>query len=388
MAIAVVAIPLAMMAESSFLGPGSLLMVPLLVIAIWYTLSAIGPRRRAWWFGFTVAVGFCLPLCSPAQAWLESLSVYLQRLSQRGTIVYSAQTIEVTFFVAVFIVPVLVAALVGLLAGRTVRSFVRAAPELVESGSNRRHWQFSTRELLIGVAAACLLFGWSLGWSRNFQAVQLRSQSNFLARFKSSFVSGEVKLLAEPILEEPQRSLLPTSRNRFALGVNTYHIVAPIEQNGEKSWAQWAYTCHENGWIFKYGYAEALTIDNLPVYPMTDYIEGAVEMIDGIPATAGPTPTVISVTSPAAVNTPIVLRASAPAGTVCELKIFPLGAVTTPLAPITVGNNKLAQWTWQVGPESAGYSLQYELSCTETRGQTKLVGATRGNIDIAADPAK
>lgn len=315
-----VASPLALVAADSFVGLGSLLLVPTLAVAVTFTLSVRDRLRRAWWFGFAVTVGICLPLCPRAEQMLHGLAVYLQRLSQQGTISLSQRVIEPTLLILIVTVPWLVACLVGVIGGRMARRFARSAPSLGDPEAGNRRWQFSTRALAVGVAAACLLLAWMFGHSRSVQTREAQNQSWFLTRFTDSFSADELQLLAEPLLDEQQRTLIPESgyRSFQPPGVNEYRIVAPIKKDGQQRWAIWAYTCNggHGDLIYRYACAEATSQAELPPFPFPAkrYIEGTWNMIDGVPTTAGPSATVVSVTSPARVNQPIVLRATALGG--------------------------------------------------------------------------
>ena len=396
MAIGLISSPLAWIAKDSFLGLGSALVVPQLAIGVWFVLSARDRLRRLWWFGFVVASGLCLPLCAAAERGVHALARFLQELTQQGTISLSQRVIEPAALLLIIVgIPIgvcLLSAIAGRFATRLARSMESAAdPEL----STR--WRFSVRELLIGFAAACLLLAWISGHSRDFGSQESRNQSALLTRFKASFISGETRLLGEPILGENQRSRMARGYSFRPPGVNEYRLVAPIERQGQRLWAVWFYTCNGSNSdplyhdaIYQFAYAEAASKEELPElpWPPKRYIEVTMDMVDGTPKTAGAAATLVSVTTPARVERPIVLRASAPPGTVCELLVFPTDAVTTPLAPVKVGKNKTAAWTWQVDPRYAGLNLSYQLRCTEQRGAGQMINDTRGGIAIAGPQGK
>jgi hypothetical protein len=246
--------------------------------------------------------------------------------------------------------------------------------------------------MLVAFAAICVLAAWIGNHTREWAGIAEANQVAFLSRFKSSFSTGEVKLLAEPRIGEQQRTRMreygPLSFR--APGVNEYRIVAPIKTKGKEVWAVWAYTCNEeaNEMIYTYAYAEAPDEQQLPEFPFPAqrYIDITWRMVDGVPATAGPSATVISVTSPAPVDQPIVLTASAPPGTVCELHLFPSDLLPSmpPKRPDRKGN---VTWSWNVPPNMAGYNIRYELRCIQTRGSGQMLNTTRGNIQFVAPQA-
>lgn len=396
MAIGVASLPLSLYSVDSHFGLGSVLIVPALAMGVWLLLTAC-EESRAWWFGFVISIGMFLPLCSWVERCLHSVAVYLQHLSQRGVLSPSQRVIEPTLIIMVLLCPLFAACLLGIGVGGFMRRLARSASrdETTES-SDGGHWRFSVREMLIAVAAICLLAAWIGGQTRYWQGADERSQIAFLNRFKASFVSGEVELLAEPRIEEQQRtstrgprfmSFRLPSVNEFRMpGVNDYRIVAPIKTKDKELWAVWAYRCNGEANDFVYMFADAQASDEelLPtsLFPAMRYIEGTWDMVDGVPATAGPSATVISVTSPARVDQPIVLTASAPPGTVCELQLFPSDSLPSlpRERPDTKGN---VTWSWNVQP-NRHYTISYELRCIQKRGSATMVSTTRGSIPIVA----
>ena len=103
-------------------------------------------------------------------------------------------------------------------------------------------------------------------------------------------------------------------------------------------------------------------------------------MVDGDPKTAGPSATILSVTSPARVNQAMILRASAPTGTACELRVFGPEVKITPLGSLKGGKGQ-SIWSWKIRPKYPGRIL-YEVQCSEQHGSSELVNTTRGNISI------
>jgi hypothetical protein len=386
-AIAVVSSPLAALAMESFLGLGSGLVVSGLAIAVAFTLTARDPLRRAWWFGFMVALGICLPLCPVMEQWLHAGAVYLQRLTQQGILSLSQRAVEPGVVLLIFMVPSLTASLIGILAGRVMRALVRRRAVPAEASPGVHGWRFSLRELLVGLAATCLLLGWISSHARRYRAAEQQNQDLFLEQFEASFTSGETRLLEAPTVDDA-RQHLPRSP-----GVAEYRIMAPVEKDGEERWALWSYTGaqHDNRvFLYRYAYVEASSLEELSKIPVPAkrFIEGTWHMIDGVPSTAGPSATVRSVTLPARVDQPITVRCSAPAGTICDLRIFPINAVTTPLTPVKVGKTKTVDITFQVDRRFAGSMLSYELHCVEQRGNAQMDNSTRGNIAIVGPPAQ
>jgi nucleoside diphosphate kinase len=124
------------------------------VVGLGFALTAYDPARRAWWFGFSVVAGLCLPLCPLVEQSLHSIALFLQGLSQKGTISLSQRVIEPTLVLMVVLCPFLAVGLLGVVAGRFTRQIAgHTRPSETSDSIIRARWRLSIRELLIGIAA-------------------------------------------------------------------------------------------------------------------------------------------------------------------------------------------------------------------------------------------
>ena len=379
--VASVSLPLAAVSANSFFGIGSALVVPTIAVGLWGTLSSRHRDTRAWWFGFTVAAGLCLPLCPGNARIFSDFAAYVQQQTQRGKSSLSVNIIELGCLLATVFVPALCASLAGIVAGKLARGVARRdARGQAADVTDNIHWQFSLRELLLSLAALGLLLAFNGHYISDRAAWERQNQRAFLARFQESFRSGEVELLAEPAIAERQGATI-TALSFKPPGMNEYRIVAPIERDGLRRWAVWAYATNEEDQelIYQYAYAEAEDEELLPKVPapLKRYIDATWDMVDGVPSTAGASATVIAVAPPKSTGEPLAITARAPAGTVCELMVFPRTNATARLAPQAPNNNGLVSWSWM--PEWAG-PFQYELKCIENRASGRMVNVCRGTI--------
>lgn len=385
---ALVSLPLAAVCANSFFGLGSVLVVPALAAGLWRAVSTRRRERRAWWFGFTMVAGLFLPVCPAGMRLSTDFGRYIQERARRGAFSLPADIIELGSLLATVLAPLFCACLAGIVAGKLSRGVARRADrkEATEVPEDVR-WQFSLRELLLAFAAVGLVLAWNARFLAERGEREKQNQRAFLARFKESFRSDEVKLLAEPVIAERQGATVRALSFK-APGQNEYRIVAPIERDGQRHWAVWAYTTNEDGgeYIYQYAYAEAESEDELPQAPAKPYIEPTWELVDGVPSTAGASATVIGVAAPTRLGRPLVLTARAPAGTVCELKVFPLTDATRGLVPRAPDGKGIVQWSWT--PESAG-PFNFELRCIDNRPSGRMVNCNRGTIpQYAVEPAE
>ncbi|HVA48718.1 MAG TPA: hypothetical protein VNH11_20300 [Pirellulales bacterium] len=374
-------LPLAAVCANSFFGLGSVLLVPALAVGLWRAVPASDRERRVWWFGFTVAVGLFLPACPASERLSCDFARYVQGLTQRGALSLPVDIIELCCLSATVLAPLLCACLAGIVAGELARGFARlAARGQATDVPDGVRWQFSLREFFLAMAAVGLVLAWNGHYLTDRGAQESEHQRAFLARFEESFRSGEIELLAGPVVSEQQGATV-SALSFKAPGQNEYRIVAPIERNGLRRWAVWAYTTNEDnqGFIYQYAYAEVEREAQLPQAPAPAkrYIEGTWELVDGVPCTAGPSATVIGVATPALLGRPLVITARAPAGTVCELKVFPLTEATRGLPPRAPDSQGIVRWSWT--PEWAG-PFNYELRCIDNRASGRMVNCTRGTI--------
>lgn len=244
-----------------------------------------------------------------------------------------------------------------------------------EARSSRARWRI---RIAAALALSALLAGWLL-WS-GFEARQARHAA-FLTRFKESFRSGLVELAGEPRLERS-----PGLPEGFAPWepIDLYRITAPIEQDGKQLWTVWLYTCsgrHDDGsvGIWQFGYAEAPTEAQLAT-PAKRYISPAVQMVDGIPTTAGASATIVSSTRSVEPGGIVMVVASAPAGTTCELVTYPPDVAASPLPMQTPDQNGIVRWTFSLNPKyGAGQTLRLIVKCIEQRGTLRLDNSTEAD---------
>ncbi len=131
-----------------------------------------------------------------------------------------------------------------------------------------------------------VLTGWLSNSIRKLHVLEKSNQGHLLQRFKDSFSTGKVVLLAEPLILEDHTIL---KRNHNASDISEYRIIAPVNKDGIKLWAVWTYLCDESypGTVSKCGYAEAGTQKGLPPhpFPVTEYLrEPNDTVVDGEPA--------------------------------------------------------------------------------------------------------
>ena len=218
---------------------------------------------------------------------------------------------------------------------------------------------------------------------------EVEQRSAFLARFERSFDSGIVQLIGRPQIEHIQRYWMPEfSRLAFRTPeVNEYVITAQLKRAGAVKWGRWLYTCngsHYDG-IYKHSYVEANRQSLLPSFPfpLQSYIPWAMQMIDGIPSTAGGTASIISVSSPINVTDPLVVKASAPAGTTCRIQVFPTDALLSPAAPKRPQAGGGVSWECNVNPKYAGSRISLLVHCAERRGNRTLENSTAApNVEV------
>lgn len=386
-AIGVASLPLGVLSANSFFGLGSVLLVPAVAIGAVRALWTSDRQRRAWCFGFAVAAGLCFPLAAAIEKSLHDFAAHWQSGQQR---LLSTDIVELGCLLSIVFAPVAAACLAGLVAGGLMRRLVRRAARVESAASpDGARWQFSLRELLVALGAVGALLAWNSRFTTDRQASERQKQQPFLARFKVSFRSGEIKLLAEPAIAERQGAIFSPGSFKPP-GINEYRLTAPIEKQGERRWAVWAFTSNENAgeMIYQYAYAEAELEAELPQSPLPRkrYIEATWQLIDGTPATVGPSAAIVSIATPSRVGQPVVLTARSPAGTVCELGVFPRTEATALLGEESPDKNGLVRWSWT--PDPAIPVLQYELRCIMNRPSGRTTTSLRGSITVGPTPSR
>src|SRR5688500_2040260 len=110
------------------------------------------------------------------------------------------------------------------------------------------------------------LTAWLSSTVRQWHEREETNQELFLDRFKRSFTTVNMALIAEPVIVE-DHTIVKTNQN--ASGISEYRVMAPINKNGHQLWAVWTYLCDERypGTVSKFGYAEAATQNAVPPFP-------------------------------------------------------------------------------------------------------------------------
>jgi hypothetical protein len=287
--VASLSMPVALRSADSAFGMASALVVPVFFVGLVFTVAARAPARRLWWFVFTASTAIWMLFLSPLlESGVHGTAIYLQSLTQQGTISLSQRVIEPAALLLIFLGPPLGAVVTGVSAGRLSQYRLRARndPQIDESIPR---WRFSIRELLVAIFTLTLLLAIAFGRIRNHQAAESNARSAFLARFESSFTTNTVQLLQKPIIFGGDRALIPESGYRSFMppGVNEYRIVAPISKENKELWAVWSFTCNgdHDDMIYQFAYADARTEDQLPPspFPMKTYVGATWQMIDGVP---------------------------------------------------------------------------------------------------------
>ena len=111
-------------------------------------------------------------------------------------------------------------------------------------------------------------------------------------------------------------------------------------------------------------------------FPMVKYIQWSTEMLDGIPTTAGPSATIVSLTSPVAVDQPVTLVVNAAVGTVCQVEVFPNDVSLSSIPAKSPDKKGKIEWTWRVNPKYEGQSFSVIVKCKEPHGSRELVNST------------
>jgi hypothetical protein len=365
---------LAWFSLNSLLGLAGVGLLPAAALGSWLAVAKRDSSKRAWWLGWAATFGAALPTCPwwngaiPNAAWWSS-----QRLS-----FIPWDYLELASLVLATLLPLIAVGLLGMSVGSFSRYLFRkcVAPHGTPP-SDASKWRFSLRELMVTIAVFGLVLGWNMEWTRRGQNARRANQLAFLQRFKDSFTSGQVKLLAEPMMEGLHRSATWESGYRVFLppGISEYRITAPIREAGRQKWAVWSYMCNQDNayggeYMFQFGYAETPSQSQLPdaPFPLKRYIQYSTDLIDGLPATAGPVATIISSPATASVNQPLVIKATAPAGTTCRLVVGPFDALASPVAEQTPDAKGGVTWSVSIAPKYAGGNLAIAVQCIQPRG--------------------
>ena len=219
-------------------------------------------------------------------------------------------------------------------------------------------------------------------------------QTVFVDKFRASFISGEQTLVGPVTIEEIHRTWMPEYGSIRPPGVNEYVVTAQFEENGNTKWGRWIYTCNEetNDLIYKHSFANAATQANLPKFPkplQKALVEPSWQLIDGVPVTAGPSATLVSVSSKVRVNEPLQIRATAPLGTECIIECFPPDAVMDDLEWISPEPDKTLSWNLKINPKMVGGNFMVKIRCKQSRGNANFENSISvPNVQVlAADKA-
>jgi hypothetical protein len=194
-------------------------------------------------------------------------------------------------------------------------------------------------------------------------------EAQFLARFQNSFQSGATELIGAPQVTAINRLIMSEYGygSLRAPGVSEYVVTAIVKRGDKEVWGRWLYTCTSGDLdaIYKYSYSEADKVDALPrfPFPMQSYIPWTMGLIDGIPLTAGPSASKISVSSPLNVADDLVISASAPPGTTCRIEVYPKGALVSDAPPQKPGTSGLVQWKCRINPNFKGGQVGAKVYC-------------------------
>lgn len=376
---------LAWFSLNSLLGLAGVGLVPAAVLGGWFAVAKANSEKRAWWLGWGATLGAAIPTCPwwngaiPAAAWWLSQHTAI-------TAIVAWDYLEFAALILTAVAPVLTIGMVGIGVASLARYVHRRALANPNSTSNSTStWRFSLRELMVTIAVFGLVLGWNMEWVRRGQAARRENQRAFLERFTTSFDSGQVELLAEPTLEGLHRSVKAETGYRVfqTPGISEYRITAPIREAGREKWAVWCYTCGPDNsmggeHVFQFGYAEALSKTQLPAFPFPPkrYVQYSWQMIDGFPSTAGPSATIIASPASLSLDQPLVVKASAPAGTTCRLALLPRDSTISPIADQKPNAKGAVEWSIMIQPQYAGGSIRVEVQCREPRGNQVLMNAT------------
>jgi hypothetical protein len=386
---------LAFFSLNSLLGLAGVGLLPAAAIGAWLAIATVDSQKRTWWLGWAATFGAAIPTCPfwngaiPAAAWW---------LSQRLTSI-PWDYLEFASLLLSPVLPVLVVGSLGIAVGAFTRYVFRTSVARHDPApSNELKWRFSLRQLMVTIAVFGLVLGWNMEWMRRGQSARRENQLAFLQRFKTSFSSGQMELLAEPTLEGLHRSVKAETGYRVfqTPGISEYRISAPIREAGQEKWAVWSYTCGPDNvspgggeFVFQFAYAEAADEAQLPKFPFPPkrYIQYSSDIIDGLPSTAGPIATIVSSPLSASVDQPVVVKATAPRGTTCRLVVWPAEAVVAPVPDQTPNTKGTVEWSVMIRPQYAGGSIGIEVQCIEPRGPRKALMNTTPASNVRLLPA-
>ena len=385
-AILVASLPLSLLAMERGFGLAATLTVPTCCLGFWFSLSSHRRAQRIGWFAFSSLCVFLLPTCPWWQRAIEALLDWVQDFigGSQPTVLYSGA--ETVALLALIVLPWLVGCVLGLIGAKVTRRLLGRSANADESQS-RTDYRFTLRGMLVSIMVCAVLTAWLSGTIRRWQLREETNQELLLHRFKSSFTTGNVTLLAEPLIVE-DHTILKRSQN--STGISEYRVVAPINKNDNELWAVWTYLCDERypGTVSKFGYAEADTQDALPPFPfpVTEYLrEPTYPLIDGEPPLAT-TAEIISTPTVAQAGDTITIVAKTDGFLECDLLIRPFQAVTMPPSKTTAARSGSVRWEVKLNPTYRGSQVVYEFQArtnmlyrAKTVGGAVAIGKGNGN---------
>jgi hypothetical protein len=373
-AVVLASLPLSLFAIERGFGLGAMLTVPTCCLGFWFALVSGRRTQRIGWFAFSSVNVFLLPLCPQWKRIIEAVLDWVQdiiRSSQPTALYHNA---EIVALLAMIILPWGVGCGLGALAARLTRKYL-IAPTTEAESEGRPSYQFTMRGMLLTIMVFAAMTGWLSTTVRQWHSNEKANQERLLQRFKGSFTTGNVTLLADPSMVEDHTML---KKNQNTSGISEYRVVARINKGGKQMWAVWTYLCEENytDTVSKFGYAEASTQDGLPAhpFPVTEYLrEPTYEMIDGEPPLSINASIVVS---PTVAQSGDIVRIVAKTDRFmeCDLIIRPFQAVSLPPATLTAPESGVVSWDVAIDPAYVGTQFEYEfLSRTNRLYRAKIV---------------
>jgi len=367
-------LPLSLFAMERGFGLGAMFTVPTCCLGFWLALVSRHRTQRIGWFAFSSVNVFLLPLCPWWTRMIEAVLRTVQEVirSSQPTSLY--RNAEIVTLLAVIVLPWGVGCGLGLLVARLTRRYLSVATADAEN-EGRPSYQFTVRGMLLTMMVLAALTGWLSTTVRQWHSHEKTNQEHLLQRFKNSFTTGNVTLLAEPLIVE-DHTVLKTSQN--SSGISEYRVVAPINKDGKRLWAVWTYLCNENypDTVSNFGYAEASTQNGLPPhpFPVTEYLrEPTYEMVDGEPPLSTRA-SIVEAPTVARSGDTITIVAKTDRFMECDLIIRPFQAVALPPATLTAPESGVVSWDVAIDPAYVGTQIEYEFQSRMTRSyRAKIV---------------
>ena len=377
-AVIVASLPLSLLVMERGFGLAASLIVPTSCLGFWFSLESPRRAQRIDWFTFSSVCVLLLPACPWWQWAVEAVLRRVQDLlrGSQPTFLYSGA--ETVALLVLIVLPWSFACVSGWFAAKVTRKLFGASTNDEESRS-RFEYRFTLRGMLLSIMVCAVLTAWLSSTIRQWHERQETNQELFLREFKRSFATGNVTLLAEPVIVKDHT--IVKSRQIRSSGISEYRVSAPIKKNGHELWAVWTYLCDERwpGTVSKFGYAEASTRDALPPFPfpVTEHLrEPTYGMINGEPPLVTQAE-IIDPPSTAKAGDTITIFAKTDRYLECNLVIRPFQAVTTPPPQTIAPQSGLVRWDVQLNPNYRGSQIEYEFQArTNMLYRAKTVSAT------------